>query len=98
MKLSCSLSLFNYALTFIVCGYNLIIMSDFTYDSYDSSALKVAFSNLQAAERQGFWMGLVIGSPMGVWLVSRPQIQHKFNAGPATKLFSALFVGSLMYE
>jgi hypothetical protein len=72
-------------------------MSDFSYDSYDSSALKVAFENLRAAEQQGFWLGLVAGSPLGVWLVSRKTIQHKIGGGPTTKVLSALFVGSLMY-
>lgn len=71
-------------------------MSEFNYDSYDQSTLKVAFSNLRAAEQQGFWMGLLVGSPLGVWIVSRPQIQHKFAAGPTSKIVSALFCGSLM--
>ena len=75
---------------------DIILMSDFTYDSYDSSTLKVAFENLRSAEQQGFWLGLAVGSPLGVWLVAQPRIQHKFSAGPATKIFSALFIGSLM--
>ena len=80
------------------CELINIRMTDFGYDSYDQSTLKVAFSNLRAAEQQGFWMGLVVGSPLGVWLVSRPQLRSKISAGPATKVFSALFVGSLMYK
>ena len=71
-------------------------MEDFSYDSYDQSTLKVAFSNLRTAEQQGFWMGIVVGSPLGVWLINRPTIQHKFAAGPVAKTFSAIFVGSLM--
>lgn len=71
-------------------------MSDYKYDSYDTSALQVAFANLRKAEEQGFWMGLVLGSPLGVYLVSNPRIQHKFAAGPVTKVASALLVGSLV--
>ena len=72
-------------------------MSDFAYGSYDSSTLKVAFENLRRAEQQGFWLGLFVGSPLGVWIVSRQHIAHKIGAGPGTKLFSAVFVGSLVY-
>ena len=72
-------------------------MTDFAYDTYDISTIKVQMEILRSAEEQGFWMGLALGSPLGVWLISRPQIQQKFVAGPGSKLFSALFVGSLMY-
>ena len=74
----------------------LILMSDFKYDSYDSSALMVAFSNLRRAEQQGFWLGLLVGSPLGVYIVANKNIQKKFAAGPVTKVASALLVGSLM--
>jgi hypothetical protein len=75
-----------------------IIVMDFTYDSYDSSTLKVNFQNLRKAEQQAFWIGLVLGTPIGTWLVSRKSIQHKFAAGPLSKVFSSLMVGSLMYH
>lgn len=70
---------------------------DFAYDSYDSSTLKVAFQNLRRAEQQGFWAGLLLGGPLGYWLVSRQGIQHKFTAGPVSKVASSLIVGSLVY-
>ena len=71
-------------------------MSDFAYESYDISTLKVAFQNLRRAEQQGFWLGVLGGFPLGIYLVSRPSIQHKFAAGPISKTVSALIVGSLM--
>jgi hypothetical protein len=71
-------------------------MSDFNYDTYDVSTLKVAFQNLRKAEQQGFWLGVLAGFPLGVYIVGRPSIQHKFNAGPISKTVSALVVGSLM--
>lgn len=70
---------------------------DFTYDSYDSSTLKVNFQNLRKTEQQAFWMGIILGTPIGTWIVSRKSIQHKFTAGPLSKVLSSLFVGSLMY-
>jgi hypothetical protein len=71
-------------------------MSDFTYDTYDVSNLKVAFQNLRKAEQQGFWLGVLGGFPLGVYIVGRPSIQHKFAAGPISKTVSALLVGSLV--
>jgi hypothetical protein len=71
-------------------------MSDFAYDTYDISTLKVAFQNLRRAEQQGFWLGVLGGFPLGVYLVSRPSLQNKFAAGPVSKAVSALIVGSLM--
>lgn len=71
-------------------------MSDFAYETYDVSTLKVAFQNLRKAEQQGFWLGVLGGFPLGIYLVSRPAIQNKFAAGPISKTVSALLVGSLM--
>lgn len=71
-------------------------MSDFEYDSYDVSTLKVAFQNLRKAEQEGFWLGLAGGFPLGYWLVTRQGIQKKFAAGPISKTLSCLFVGSLV--
>lgn len=73
-------------------------MSDFEYDSYDSSTLKVAFQNLRKAEQEGFWFGIFGGFPLGLWLVTRKSITHKISAGPVTKTASALIFGSLMYK
>jgi len=73
-------------------------MSDFDYETYDISTIKIAFQNLKRAERQGFWLGVLAGFPLGIYIVSRPAIQHKFAAGPISKAASALIVGSLMYE
>ena len=73
-------------------------MSDFEYDSYDSSTLKVAFQNLRKAEQEGFWLGIGAGFPLGFWLVTRKSISHKISAGPITKTFSSLIFGSLMYN
>lgn len=72
-------------------------MTDFEYDSYDTTTLKVAFQNLRRAEQEGFWLGVVAGFPSAFWLVTRPAIAHKINAGPVTKTLSALIVGSLVY-
>jgi len=41
-------------------------------------------------------LGVLAGFPLGVYIVGRPSIQHKFNAGPISKAVSALVVGSLM--
>jgi hypothetical protein len=71
-------------------------MSDFVYETYDVSTLKVAFQNLRKAEQQGFWLGVIGGFPLGYYLVSRPSLQHKFVAGPISKIASPLIVGSLM--
>jgi hypothetical protein len=71
-------------------------MSDFEYDSYDVSTLKVAFQNLRKAEQEGFWLGIAGGFPLGIWLVGHRSIQHKVAAGPITKTISALVLGSLM--
>jgi len=71
-------------------------MSDYKYDSYDSSALQVAFANLRRAEQQAFWLGLLVGSPLGVYAISNRRIQPKFAAGPVSKVASALVFGSLM--
>lgn len=71
-------------------------MSDFDYETYDVSTLKVAFQNLRKAEQQGFWLGVLGGFPLGIYLVSRPSLQHKFVAGPISITVSALTVGSLM--
>ena len=70
---------------------------DFAYDSYDVSTRKVAFQNLRRTEQQGFWAGILVGGPLGYWLVSRQGIQHKFTAGPISKVASSLIVGSLVY-
>lgn len=72
-------------------------MSDFEYDSYDSSTLKVAFQNLRKAEREGFWLGIIAGFPLGIYFVSRDGVRQKLNAGPLAKGISALVIGSLMY-
>jgi hypothetical protein len=72
------------------------LMSDYKYDSYDSSALQVAFANLRRAEQQAFWLGLLVGSPLGVYIVANKRIQPKLGAGPVTKVASALLTGSLM--
>ena len=71
-------------------------MSDFTYDSYDSTTLKTSLENLRRAERQGFWLGLVGGMPLGAWLVGRSLVQNKFQAGPWSKLTSGVILGSLV--
>jgi hypothetical protein len=71
-------------------------MSDFEYDSYDSSTLKVAFQNLRKAEKEGFWLGIGAGFPFGYWLVTRKSINHKIAAGPIAKTLSCLISGSLM--
>jgi hypothetical protein len=44
-------------------------MSDFTYDSYDSSAVKVAFEHLRQTEEKGFWFGVLVGLPAGALYV-----------------------------
>ena len=71
-------------------------MSDFTYDSYDISTLKTALEHLRKVEQQGFWLGVVGGFPLGAWIVGRKSVQHKFVAGPWSKLASGIVVGSLM--
>ena len=71
-------------------------MSDFLYDTYDISTLKTALENLRRAEQQGFWLGVGSGFPLGTWLISRPTLQHKFQAGLWSKVCSSLIVGSLM--
>ena len=72
-------------------------MSDFEYDSYDVTTLRVALQNLRRAEQEGFWLGVLGGFPTALWLVGRPAVQHKIAAGPFTKTASALLLGSLLY-
>ena len=71
-------------------------MTDFKYDSYDESTLKVAFQNLRKAEGQGFWLGLLLGTPLGIYAVSNRGIRQKFTAGPLSKVVSSIAMGSLM--
>lgn len=71
-------------------------MSDFEYDSYDMSTLKIAFQNMKHAEKRGFWMGIALGFPIGHWFVTRKGIEKKFVAGPIFKSLSYLVFGSLM--
>jgi hypothetical protein len=73
-------------------------MTDFEYDSYDVTTLRVAFQNLRKAEQEGFWLGIAAGFPSALWLVTRPSIQHKIAPGPITKTLSALIFGSLIYS
>ena len=73
-------------------------MTDFQYDSYDVSSLKTAFQNLNNAENQGLWLGVLGGIPLGCWLVTRKSLQHKFKGGPIAMTISSLAVGSLLYS
>lgn len=73
-------------------------MTDFQYDSYDISSLKTAFENLNKAETQGFWLGVLGGAPIGYWLITRKSLQNKFKAGPISMTISSLAVGSLLYN
>ncbi len=72
-------------------------MTDFEYDSYDVTTLRVALQNLRKAEQEGFWLGVLGGFPSALWLASRPSVQHKIAAGPITKTLSALILGSVVY-
>jgi hypothetical protein len=72
-------------------------MSEFEYDSYDISAIKVSFENLRRAERQGFWAGLLIGSPLAYYISINKQVAKKCTMSRWTVGLSGLVLGSLMY-
>jgi hypothetical protein len=42
---------------------------DFEYDSYDQTAIKVAFENLRQTEKKGFYYGVFFGLPLGMFLI-----------------------------
>ena len=75
-------------------------MSDFTYDSKDSAAMRVAVTNLSKAQCQGLWYAAA-GSII-CW-GSAIYFSQKFNArtfirGSDPRLIAySLFAGSLVY-
>ena len=44
-------------------------MADFKYDSYDQTAIKVAFERLRQKEQTGFWCGVLVGVPLGLLFI-----------------------------
>ena len=48
---------------------NILTMADFKYDSYDQTAIKVAFEHLRQTEEKGFWYGALVGLPLGFWFI-----------------------------
>lgn len=59
--------------------------------------MKVAFENLRRREQNGFWVGLLFGIPLGVYVAGRPFYQAKYNLGGVGKGVVGLVVGSLVY-
>ena len=71
-------------------------MSDFKYDSYDQSAMKVAFEHLRQTEEKGFYYGALVGLPVGAWYILNARKSTRLPIPTAVIVSIPLLTGSLM--
>lgn len=71
-------------------------MADFKYDSYDQSAMKVAFEHLRQTEEKGFWYGALFGIPAGAWYIHSASKASKLPIPWAIATSIPLLTGSAM--
>ena len=71
-------------------------MSDFKYESYDQTALKVRFENFRQSDRKGFWYGVAL-MPLTYFLLSKKQTIGSYQIIVPAKLLAACLAGPILY-
>lgn len=71
-------------------------MADFKYDSYDVSAMKVAFERLRQTEERGFWYGVLAGLPAGALYIRSIKRTSPLPVPVPFAVAVPLLTGSLM--
>ena len=72
-------------------------MTDFKYESPDLTSMKVAFEGLRKAEESGFWVGTILGLPLGYLLYQRLAKAGKILPSRSKAVTIPLLTGSILY-
>ena len=72
-------------------------MSDFKYDSYDQTSMRVAFEYLRQTERTAFYAGVLGGGVIGAFALKFIHELPNFSIPLSFKIAIPLLAGSAMY-